>query len=401
MSYINAVRYDDSPSIDAFARLRVSNPLTIFDSKQIFDSSPLFWDDAQTSGSGTGTAYNTNQASTTISVGASTAGTRVRQTKRRFNYQPAKSQLILLTGVFGAGATGITRRMGYFDDSNGLFFQLSGATLSVVRRTFTSGSAVDNVTTQANWNLDKLDGTGASGIILDTSKTNIFLIDFEWLGVGRVRYGVVIDGIPVYCHEINNANALTVVYMSTPNLPLRYEISNDGTGGAASLVHICSSVISEGGQEFTGVVRSANNGSTQLDANVVGTVYAAIGMRLKTTHLGATVFNIDMSMLGATVNDNFLWELRWNPTVAGTFTYNAITDGAIELALGATANTVTGGLILNSGYAQAQTSTSNVLINSLNLGATIAGVRDEVVLCVMPLGANLDIFSSVTWRELL
>ena len=150
----------NSPFIDAFARLRVASPKTIFDSKQIYDNQPLYWDEAETSGSGTSTAHSTATASTTMSVSASTAGTRVRQTKRRFNYQPGKSQFILLTGILGSGSTGITRRIGYFDENNGLFFQISGTTLSVVRRTYTGGSPSDDAVAQSNWILDKMDGTG-------------------------------------------------------------------------------------------------------------------------------------------------------------------------------------------------------------------------------------------------
>lgn len=163
-----------------------------------------------------------------MSVGATTAGVRARQTRMRFNYQPGKGQEVILTGVFGAGQAGITKRIGYFDTNNGLFFQLSGTTLSVVRRTSTSGSPVDNVVTQANWNIDKLDGTGASGVTLDLTKTQIMIIEFEWLGVGRVRYGFDIDGKIIFVHQLFNANNLTEVYISTPNLPVKYEIANDG-----------------------------------------------------------------------------------------------------------------------------------------------------------------------------
>src|SRR3990172_6339557 len=291
------ITYGDSPIIDPFGRLRTSAPYTVFDSKQLYDAAPLFFDDAETSGSGTSSVHSVDLAATTMSVGASTAGQRVRQTKRRFNYQPGKGQLIFMTGVLGAGASGITRRVGYFDENNGLFFQLSGTVLSVGRRTKTSGSPVDTVVTQANWNLDTLDGEGTSGIDLDTTKTQILVIDFEWLGVGRARFGFVVDGMLVYCHEMLNANALATVYMSTPNLPLRYEISNDGTGGASSLIHICSTVISEGGQEFNGLVLSTSNGNTHIDANVAGELYACLGLRLKSTYLSATIVNLSMSIM--------------------------------------------------------------------------------------------------------
>jgi len=387
---------------DAFGRHRISAPETLFDSKQIFDNQPLFWNDAETSGSGTGSSHSTALAASTMTVSATTAGTRVRQTYQRFNYQPGKSQLAFLTGVLGAGASGITRRVGYFDDNNGLYFQLSGTTLSVVRRTKTSGSVVNNPTAQADWNVDPLDGTGASGITLDTSKAQIMVIDFEWLGVGTVRMGFVIDGTIYYCHQMNHANSLSTVYMSTPNLPVRFEIANDGTGAAASLIHICTTVISEGGAQENGVLGSISTSGTHLDADAADTLYALLGMRLKSTNLAAHIDWLDINVLTETATP-FEWSVWLNPTVAGTFTYNDLTNYSVQFAAGATANTVSGGTRLAAGYvtasAQARGSAAVSLANARRLGSSISGTPDTLVLCVRPLAANADIQGSVNFRE--
>lgn len=401
--FSGSISVSDGPSLDAFSRLRVSNPVTIFDSKQLFDAAPLFWDDQQTSGAGTTTAHSVNLAASTMSVGATTAGTRVRQTFRRFNYQPGKSQLIFMTTVVGTAASGITRRIGLYDDNNGLFFEQTSTAFSVVRRTKATGSVVDWGVASTSWNLDKMDGSGPSGKILQLDKSQIFIIDFEWLGVGRVRFGVVIDGVVIYVHQMVHANITSVVYMSSPNLPLRYEISNNGTGAASSLVHICSTVISEGGQELSGLVLSATSGNTALTATTAGVVYGAIGIRLKTTHVGATVKTESMSIMGTSANDPVQWMLILNPTVAGAFTYNDLTNSACQVAYGASANTITGGTILNAGMLFTQTSQYNDLRNALTLGSTIAGVSDKLVLCVMPVAGatSVAVYSSLTWRELL
>lgn len=394
-------RASDSPSIDAFARWRVSNPQTIFDSKQLYDSQPLFWDDAETSGSGTNSSHSVNRASTSMSVSNVTAGTRVRQTKQRFNYQPGKSQLILMTGVITSGNAGVTRRMGYFDENNGLFLEVDDTTINLVRRSFVTGSAVDTATAQASWNIDTMDGNGASGINLNFNNTQIFVIDFEWLGVGRVRFGFVIDGLIFYCHELLNANVLTAVYMSTPNLPLRYEISNDGTGPAVSIEHICTTVISEGGQQETGIVRSFDTGSTHVDADTAGTIYAIVGIRLKTTHISASIVLKNISLISETTDD-FRWLLCLNPTIAGTFTYSDLSNSAIQGATGATANTVSDvGTLLASGYASVTSQSANeTLDTALKLGSLIDGTRDEILLACMPLSSNADIHGSLVWREL-
>ena len=246
MTYFQEINFLDSPQLDAFDRLRVSNPETIFDSKQIFDTQPLVWDDSEVSGSGTSSTYNQDAARTRLAVTATTAGRRVRQTFMRFNYEPGKSQLILLTGRLtsdDAGSkAGLKTKLGLFDDDNGLFFTQDEGTLKVVQRSNVTGTPVDTEVAQSSWNVDKFDGTGTSGITFMANDANIFFIDFEWLGVGRVRMGFVIDGIPYVCHQFLNANLRNTVYMSTPNLPLRYEIENDGTGAAEQLDHICTSV---------------------------------------------------------------------------------------------------------------------------------------------------------------
>lgn len=426
VSFINpnngssGISASDSPSIDAFGRWRVSNPQTLFDSKNIFndpdqtdatqENQPLFYDNAETSGSGTATQYIANQAAQEISVSASTAGTRIRQTKMRFNYQPGKSQLVLMTFNLNGKVANITKREGIYDTNNGLFLELDGTTVNFVRRTYVTGTPADNKVAQADWNLDKMNGTGASGINLNWEKTQILFIDFEWLGVGRVRMGFVVDGIIYYAHEFNNANSLDKVYMSTPNLPLRSEISNNGSGVAASMTQICSSVISEGGSQDLGVIRYASTDGTHVDANTENTVYAVLGIRLKSAFIGASVKLINAAIQIQTASDKLEWCLYLNPTVASTFTYAGETNSAVEIARGATANTVTGGYKLTGGFAESggvqvgsAGSDSRGIDNALLLGSTISGAVDTIVLAVRPIGGavDVDVEGSLTWREIV
>lgn len=391
----------DGARFDAFARLRVSDPFTIWESKQLYDNQPLLWDDQETSGSGTASSHSTDRASTTISVSNATAGTRVRQSFERPNYQPGKSQLSFMTFVFGSGASGITRRVGAFDANNGLFFEQSGTTLRFVRRTYASGAAVDVQVDQASWNIDTFDGNGRSGITLDITKSQILIVDYEWLGVGRVRLGFVVDGLIYYCHEFLNSNVLDVVYMSTPNNPLRYEILNSGAGPAATLEHICSTIISEGGRNPIGVLRYGSTNGTHVNADVADTIYAVVGIRLKTAYIGTRIDLVSAGALAET-NDNFEWIVFLNPTVAGVFAYAGLaTDSAVEIARGATANTVTGGTAIAGGWGNraTQRAISSELENAIVLGSDIAGTRDTIVLCARPLSANLDIQGSLSWRE--
>lgn len=396
-----SIAASDSASIDAFGRWRVSQPETLFDSKQLFDNQPLVWDEELESGSGISSSHSTDEAATTITSTANTAGKFTRQTFMRFNYQPGKSQLIFMTGNIreSGGGTGGECRIGYFDDDNGLFFVDDAGTMKVVLRSSVSGSAVDTEVAQSSWNMDSLDGTGKSGKTVDFTKAHIFVFDFEWLAVGRVRFGIALEGGVIYCHEVTNFNANTGAYMSSPNLPLRYQLETTSDTPATSMTAICSTVISEGGSQELGILRYKSTEGTHVDADVADTLYAVVGIRLKTTHLDSVVKLANKSMASQT-NDDFEWVIMLNPTVAGTFTYNDQTNSAVQAATGATANTVTGGTAITGGFVKNDVQSSSVLANALYLGSAIDGTRDEIVLCVRPLTANADIQGSLTWREL-
>lgn len=394
------VAYGDSPSIDSFARLRVSNPETIFDSKQIFDNAPLFWDDQETSGGGTSSTYSANRSSSTIAVSLNTAGVRVRQTFMRFNYQPGKSQLILMTGTLGitGGGTGIKRCMGIYDDDNGILMQDDEGVVKAIIRSSTTGSVVDTKVSQSDWNRDKLDGTGQSGITLDATKSQILIIDYEWLGVGRVRIGFVFDGIPVYCHQFLHANYKEGVYMTTPNLPLRYEIQNDGTGVASDLECICSSLMSEGGTHDNGVLRHKDSGA--ISGLSTGTTYALIGIRLQSGKLDGVVKLVGISCLATTTNDKAHWSIQFNPTVAGTFTYSDETNSVVQTATGSSSNEITNGLETDGGYFSTAQAAIASVPNALRIGSAIDGTVDQIILCVRPITNNITVESSLTWREI-
>ena len=332
MTFINAIRYSDSPALDAFARLRVSEPITLFDSKQIFDNQPLFWDEELQTGAGITSAHSVNEASTTMTSTNLTAGKFTRQTFMRFNYQPGKSQLVIMTGVLddSGGGTGVQRRIGFFDDNNGLFFEDDEGTIKVVLRSKVTGSVVDTKVAQSSWNLDKMDGTGPSGVTMDFTKSHVWMIDFEWLGVGRVRLGLYNAGFPIYVHEFLNDNTVNTSYMSTPNLPLRFQMITTSSSPVSTLVALCGSVMTEGGVSKTGILQCESTGGTHVDANTENIKYAIVGLRLKATHLGAQIELIHASLAEHQGNKHLEWQVIMNPTVAGPPTYAAITNSAIE-----------------------------------------------------------------------
>jgi len=400
----------DSANFDAFDRLRVSNPETLFDSKLIHNNGAQFYDDQEVSGGGMSSTWSQDTASVVMGVSDSTAGNRTRQSFMCFNYQPGKSQLILCTGTLqkSGGGAGITRGFGYVHNNNGLYLHDNEGTIQLVKRSYATGAAVNTAIDQADWNIDTMDGNGDSGIELDFTKSQILIIDFEWLGVGRVRMGFVIDGVLIYAHQFVHANNLEGVYMSTPNLPIRYWIDNDGTGGAAEIEHICSSVMSEGGTVDLGVPHTETTGVAFVNANTAGTVYAVYGIRLRSANLDSTVKIQNVHAMVLT-SDDYYWELRLNPTVANAPTFaDHDATSVIQVATGDTVNnpsntTVTGGHVIDAGYVKGGNtvgSISEITRSQLRLGSAIDGTPDEIWLVVTPITANADVLGGISWLEL-
>ncbi len=405
---IQDIGFGDSPAIDAFGRARVSEPVTLFDSKLLAaDDAPLFWDESLESGAGI-TASTPTAAKPYIDFSSTlnTAGRMTRQTFQRLNYQPGKSVLVLMTGVLdlSGGGTGVKRRIGYFDDNNGLFFEDDAGTIGVTVRTNDSGSPSDTTVAQTSWNVDKMDGAGPSGVTADWTKAQIFFFDFQWLSVGRVRFGLEVGGILYLVHEVNQANTATIPWASTPNLPLRYQIITTGSSPASSMRCICSTVISEGGVDPPGKTHSHAT-TDHINANTADTIYALMGLRLKAAQVGATIEYVLISIISET-NDDFEWQIIHNPTVAGTFTYGDKTNSAVQTATGNTdnpsTNTVTGGTVLARGFGTQNAVATEPLgsTKSIRLGVKIDGTLDTQVLAVRPLGANADIQGALTWREI-
>lgn len=386
-------------NFDAFGRLRASQPFTLFDSQNRYASDPAF--DTSLTGSGTST-FLTNEAAVSMDVTTASGDKVIRQTKRYFPYQPGKSLSILTTFVMSAGKTNLRQRVGYFDTNNGVFLQRDGTELSFIIRTYTGGSVDDTrKVVQSSWNGDKLDGSGASGITLDTTKAQIMFMDFEWLGVGSVRVGFVIDGQYITAHTFDNANEVTKVYMQTATLPLRLEIENTGTTASSSAMkQICSTVLSEGGYEQTSIENVARRTATLTG---IGTTFVPlVSIRLASDSLGAVVLPKQVRVLPV-ANGEYEVALIRNATLTGA-SYDTTTFKSVDFDITATA--MSGGdIVLNeyvtaSNQSGAQAQNDLVYNFDMQLGATIAGTSDVYTVAVRILSGTGSAIGSLAFYDL-
>jgi hypothetical protein len=375
---------------DAFGRLRVSEPYTLFDSSNRYAIDNQF---STSTASGGATAYLPNVAAVNMTVNTTSGSEVVRQSFRSLPYQPGKGLLVLATFCMNAPQTNLRQRIGYFGTQNGVYLEQNNTdSPSFVLRTYISG-AVSNArsVSQANWNGDKLDGSGPSGLTLNLQLVQILWMDFEWLGVGSVRIGFIINGQYIVCHTFNNANIAagvggapgTSVYMTTATLPVRYEITNTGvTAATSSLKQICSSVISEGGFEQTSIDHVARRTTEFTNITTAANFFPIVSIRLASAALGAVVLPNRVQFLPLT-NQNYEIALLKNPTLTGaTWAATVSSDANVEFDVAATAISAVG-TIAQTDYVTSSGSggiinTSSILSYNwdLQLGASLANVSD-------------------------
>jgi hypothetical protein len=385
-------------NLDAFARLRVSNPFTLFDGALRYRDDPFKWSES-TSGNGLIT-FNTDTS--TITMTSTGAGTCVRESKRVFSYQPGKSLLTMATFVMHAPTVGVRQRVGFFGAQNGVYFEANDATLYMVIRKHTGGSVDDSSekVSQANWNGDRLNGTGPSGITLNVSKAQIWWCDIEWLGVGSVRCGFIIGGEFIVCHTFHHANLLALVYMTTATLPVRYELTVVGEG-SATMQAICSTVISEGGYVNRSLPRAV--GTSLTGKNLSNTAYVPlVCIRLKSTNLDAVVVPTKFEVYGLQ-QAAFAYRIILNPTLTNDSWNSAGTDSSVEYDIAATAlaggTVIDQGVFVGSNKGGSATITSTEVDFSQQLGRTLAGVSDIWCLAAEATTNNDDAIGVVSWQE--
>lgn len=372
-------------STDAFGRLQISQPYTLFDSQNRYAADNQF--STATTGTGT-TSFLTNEAAVKMEVTSGGAGSVVRQSYRCMPYQPGKGLLVLATFVMdNSNSVNLTQRIGYFNSQNGVFFQRVDGTFSFVLRSYVTGVVSDARTVnQSSWNGDKLDGTGPSGITLDPTKAQILWMDFEWLGVGSVRCGFVINGVFYVCHTFNNANEITNVYMTTATLPMRYEITST-TGIAAYLKQICCTVISEGGYEQSSIDHTARRTTIFTNIDTAANFYPIVSIRLASTALGAVVLPNRIQFQPTTLQ-NYEIALIKNPTLTGASWTATPSDSNVEYDVSATAISTLGticqtGYIANTGGGGQTSTLAPTGYNwDQQIGASLAGVSDIYTLGV-------------------
>ncbi len=397
---------------DLFGRLKVSNQFTLFDSTHRYEQDGDFSDVVLGAGSTVGII--THQSTATLGIGTTAGCSIIRESKRVFSYQPGKSLQVLQTFVMNPPKSNLTQRVGYASSTNGVFLEQQTGSAGVttaywVMRTERSGISTEIRVPQSQWNRDTFDGTGfstsnPSGIRLDLTKAQILFTEYEWLGVGAVRCGLVNEnGIFHILHIFNHSNVIDSTYMTTATLPVYYEIFNTGiTTSPSTFKQICVSVQSNGGYEKRVASDVARQNSLVSVAST--TFIPLVSIRLKAGREDAVVIPNQINALPDSASSVY-YEIALikNASITGG-TWNNSSSPNVEQNISATS--MSGGTVVRAEYISSANKASIPLNETteynwdLQLGRTQEKVSDTYTLAVRAISGSGNCIGSLSFYDL-
>lgn len=395
LEFSQRVTFNDGMQTDAFGRVRVSLPNVVYDNYEIQGKKTLVWNELVVGAASC--AHVANQSAIGFFTTAANGDKVTRSSKKLTLYTPGTSILVFLTGIMGVGAANSSQRMGIFNSTNGVFFEQKNQVMGVVIRSNTSGTAVNNRIDQSDWNIDTCDGNGPSGVDLDFTKTQIFVMDLEWLGVGRVRVGFVHEGKFLLCHEFYHNNRLEAVYMKSAILPITYEVQNTGISAARTdFRQICSSVIIEGQETVSKIPRTVNNGVTAR-ATTTTTGIPLVSVRLQTANVGQCMLRPTQMEIMSIGNRDHIFELHYGGTLESASWVNNDGFGAYDIS----ATHITGSTKIATIYSAStvRADVADIFRNLLWLSGDLSGNPESLSVVARSIGGGGTALAGIDYEE--
>lgn len=398
MSYTinNKIEFIENQQLDAFGRLRVSEQTTLFDSPLKQHEEIYLWNSIL-SGGATGT-YSLTQNLYLMNV--STTGDKViRQTKQYFQLQNGKSHMGFMGLVFDDTGTNLVQKAGVFDDDNGFYVKKSSSGISFVIRTKATGTVLETEIPQSSWNGDQMNGSGKSGINIDFSKMQIIAFDMSYTGGGFIRFGFLVDGVIHYAHTHSSHNVFSTNSLTTPSLPVRYEIESTGSSGQMKQQSSC--ILVEGVYNQRGVVRSVDTGLSAISASK-GSLKPAISIRLKSGYRSSIIIPKSINILQTSNNTTLYYALYMFTTLTGASWQNAANCPNCISEYDTSATSFTGGIKIASGYlpSKAAYSLTQDIESILNLAGNYDGTTDILTLVISGVERTVPYLASLQFNEL-
>lgn len=394
-------------------RAKVSTYETVFFNTFQYGKETDVWDESTANGASAVHNINTNNIDMAVT---NTLGSKViRQTKNVQKYIAGRTSTVTFAVRLETPVTGIRRRFGMFEDNNGFYFEDAGVIgpdglpeYNVVVRSSASGSLLETRVPRSQWNGDKLNGLGPSGITADPTKQQIVNFEYEWYGAGQIVIGFTINGFNHVIHTFNHANLNNLPWASTPFLPIRVELENlTGVAGTHYLYQGSNSIILEGSPDTLGIAESILSpitGTVMSDANAW---YPILSLRLKPTALKGIVLPTSFQVV--TEDNTTIFYKVCRNTVIGTggstWTNSPSADAFTQYQTYTSPSAITeanNGIALVSGFVSAgSASVIDLNADAANqIGRTSLGtVSDTITILCASSGTNKEVVAALTWIE--
>lgn len=393
--------HPNSTFVDTSGRFRISNINLDFSSQLLETQRNLVWNTQLVTG-GIAT-YNVNESTLTLTVGTGSTDKAIRQTKKHFTYFAGQSRQVWMTFSSASMVSNVVKRIGYFDNNDGIFLESSDDIYFVIRSSIT-GTPVETKIRQIKWNLDPMNGTGQSKINLDFSKVQILTLDVQWLGAGQVRCGFNVNGANYHAHRFEHTNHIATTYMKTATLPVRYEIANTATSAGSSLKQICSAVATEGNDIEGGVLTSMTTGfSGSTSTTAERTVLSA---RLKSTNLKSFAKVIESSLINLG-NGTVQYRIILNPTVTGgSFVWSSAgNDSILQKSTSQLTYVAGSGHVISTGFVDSSNQIKSTVFGNFDtltgLTSDTTGSADIMSMTVSSSATTNVVAASLSFREFI
>jgi hypothetical protein len=381
-------------------RRKVSTFEQIFFNTFQYDKDLMVWDEEIT---GTASAtFDPFEGGVILEVGGAAGDEVVRQTRNVVQYIPGRQNEALFAVRFNQPVSGVRRRIGLFDESNGFYFEDGGdGTYYVALRRNTSSGLVETRIPREDWNVDKLDGTGPSGIDADPSKIQMLSMEYEWFGAGIVEIKWIYDNNAYPIHQFSAANLVELPWSNTPFLPARLELTNTtGAAGTHQMFQGSTAVSTEGTRGPLGREENAAlpiGGRVLTDKEVF---YPVLNIRLRSDRLNGVA--IPTELQAATLDNTAIYyKVLRNTTLTGANWQDVSPRSFCEYDYEAT--TFTGGEALQTGFLPAGNNRAVVFPDEalLQLGRNNLGTEGQTfTIAIACVSASKNAFASLSWVEI-
>ena len=377
----------------AFGELETVDPTPVVQADFVYNVNADMVDSTVT-GSGTVTQAS---AMVVLETTAATSSSAMVETKRYLKYRPGQGCHIRGTALFTTGVANSEQLFGCGDSQDGLFFGYDGTSFGIMSR----NNSVDTWVAQADWNKDKMDGTGGAsnptGQNLDPTKGNVYQISFQWLGFGYIEFAVEDSStgrfVPV--HALQYANANTVPSLLNPSFPILWSVENTTNNTNITLKGASCVGEIEGKIVYLGPTNAIGNSKT-----AVTTVFTNIlTIRNKSTYQSVTnrtpIIPLKYS-ISVDGNKPAEFQLIKNTTLGGTPSYTDISTNTSVVDYDTAGTTITGGQVIDFGTLGA---TGTVSESGTATTDIIVLPGDTLTIAVRATATTTDATVAIRWVE--